>query len=121
MRERAELEAAIRRGGSVLINTPTGGRMVTKVEDLPSEADLARESGDERRAAAERLRLQGEIERLNQELGRLRGNPDAATVVPTDEAQPRPEAAGGTPDQMILPPPAAEPEKKTAKGKGDRE
>lgn len=90
MRPRAELEQALRAGRSVLL----GERMITRIEDLPSEADLATASGDERRAAAERVRLQAEIDRLNGELGLLRGTQepeirnDEEPVKPKDEPQP---------------------------------
>lgn len=81
---RAGMEAVVRRGGSVL----HGGRIVTRVEDLPSAAELsqgdqaaeqaARASIDERQAALDRERAVLDQRRAADAAGRDKDKGDAA-------------------------------------------
>jgi hypothetical protein len=70
MRTREELEAAINEGGSVLV----GGKIITRLEDLPSEADLAK--GDEVKEAAARKGLEDQVKALQAELAKLQKGDD---------------------------------------------
>lgn len=63
MISRVEMEAAIRAGGSVIL---PGGRIVSTIEQLPPELDLAKD--DPARAAARRADVEAEIARLRVEL-----------------------------------------------------
>jgi hypothetical protein len=69
---RAGMEHTIRSGGSVLIHG--GGpldhdEVVTRVEDLPEEAELA--AGDERRLAAHKDAIDAQLEKLTAERARV--------------------------------------------------
>lgn len=69
---RSEMEAVISGGGSVL----HGGRIITRVQDLPSEAELAQGNPDATQAA--QARLEAEVARLQEQLARLQQQPPAA-------------------------------------------
>lgn len=69
MLSRSEMEAIIAGGGSVL----HGGRIITRVADLPSELDLA--AGDPEREAAAAAELEQRIAALEAQLARVRPAP----------------------------------------------
>jgi hypothetical protein len=62
---RDQMEAVIANGGSILY----GGRLITRVEHLPSEADLAAGNPDAEAKAAERLQQQ--MDALQKQMARL--------------------------------------------------
>ncbi len=66
---RKDMERVItEEGGSVMLSN---GQIVTRVQDLPSEADLAQ--GDPQREETTAARLQEQINRLQADLARLLG------------------------------------------------
>lgn len=83
MLTRDEMAAIIKGHGSVLY----AGRIISREQDLPSEADLA--AGNPDRAAAVAADLQAQIDRLSADLERLRSAPaapEAETAAPADTA-----------------------------------
>lgn len=62
---RAEMEQVIREGGSV----KHGGRIISRLEHLPSDADLAK--GDPAKEAKAAGDLQAQIDQLQQQLAGL--------------------------------------------------
>lgn len=86
MLTRFEMETVIRGGGSVSHN----GRIITRVEDLPSAASLA--VGDPIAEATAREDLQRQIEALSAQLAQLRpAEPEASaqseTTAPASSAK----------------------------------
>ena len=67
VRDRKEMEAAIREGGSVLY----AGRIVARAEELPSKAELAR--GDAEKEAAVAAEIDAQIAALSAQRAKLRG------------------------------------------------
>lgn len=86
---REQMVAEIRAGRSILFN-PTdgspGGTQATKVEDLPSEAALAEQSGDPAKVRSARDAIDAQIRALQQVRDNLR-------VPPADPEPPKVEAA----------------------------
>lgn len=74
MMTRAEMEAVIARGGSVSYK----GLIITRVANLPTEADLA--EGDSTRSAAVVQSLDQQIAGLLAQRAQLTGSPPAAPV-----------------------------------------
>lgn len=83
---RAGMEHVLREGGSVLLD----GRQIEHLDDLPTEADLAR--GDERRTAAVREQLDRQMAELAAQRARL-DTPEGAirqpSATPPRTRQPR--------------------------------
>jgi hypothetical protein len=67
---RADLEQVIIQGGSVMYQ----GRVITRVQDLPSEADLA--AGDDAAEQTALGNLQAQIDKLTNERDRLQAQID---------------------------------------------
>lgn len=67
MLSRNEMEAVIRNGGSVL----HGGRLLSKIEHLPTDADLALASGDTRQAGSVASALQAQMAALQGQIDQL--------------------------------------------------
>jgi hypothetical protein len=125
VRTRSEMEAIIARGESVLLHkaNPEGGRaesvFVSRVEDLPSEAELA--GADEARLQAEEDRILNEQAQLQAELRRVRRHRETVGQRAAKAAQPKaaepepPKAAAEAPGEKAppttsparTPPPAA--------------
>lgn len=84
MMSRAEMEQVIRSGGSVLHQ----GSVITRLELLPSEADLARGNPEQEAAVAEGLRAQ--LAELQAQLERLQagGRGTQASGSPAQDAPP---------------------------------
>lgn len=77
---RAEMERTIAQGGSVLYQ----GRIISRAQDLPSEADLAR--GDPDAEAQTQTRLEAQIAELQAQVQRLQGGErKAATSAEKDK------------------------------------
>lgn len=62
---RAEMEATLAAGGSVLY----GGRLIARVEHLPSEAELAQGNPDAEAVVAEKI--QAQIGKLQEQMAKL--------------------------------------------------
>lgn len=111
---RAEMEAAIRSGGCVLLPS---GMIASRIEHLPSEATLA--VGDPVKEAAAAVSLQDEIDKLKADLARLlAGQPKPAEPVKTESVKvepvkvtPGPAAVARVSSPAMVPTKAAEPEK----------
>lgn len=82
---RAQMEAVIAGGGSVL----HGGKLYTRVEHLPSEAELAQ--GDPAAEQAAAARLQEEIVRLQEQVARLSAGQaeGGGTAPPKNRGEPK--------------------------------
>lgn len=88
---RAAMEAAISRGGAVLYQ----GRIISRVADLPSEAELAQGDPAAEQAAAESLRAQ--IAQAQQLLAQLQARQPAGEQQPAGgEQQPAGEPKRAT-------------------------
>jgi outer membrane biosynthesis protein TonB len=97
---RAQLEQIIKSGGSVIIN----GRHIDRLEDLPSESELA--VGDRERAQAAIRANDDQIATLTRERQKLQAQLDAApNQPPAPETPPQPARAG---DKPVQPAPEAE-------------
>jgi hypothetical protein len=92
---RAGMESVLRRGESVLL----GDRVITRLEDLPDEADLA--AGDEARLASAREALVAQRDALDKQLVKLaatrsaapqKADAPAAETKPPTESETKPEA-----------------------------
>lgn len=79
---RNEMERVIAHGGSVL----HGGRLITRVEDLPTDADLA--TGDPNRETQIANSLQQQIDRLQAQLERLQAPKNKAAPPVSDPKSP---------------------------------
>jgi hypothetical protein len=91
---RAQLEQIIKSGGSVIIN----GRHIDRLEDLPSESELA--VGDRERAQAAIRANDDQIATLTRERQKLQAQLDAApNQPPAPETPPQPARAGDKPIQ----------------------
>jgi membrane protein involved in colicin uptake len=66
---RERMVEALKNGGSVLLDTATGPKHVTRLEDLPAESELA--AGDAGRARAARQAVEGQMALLAREQQRL--------------------------------------------------
>jgi hypothetical protein len=93
---RARMEKAIKDGGGVMFHpTGPGGmtetRVITRVEDLPSEAELA--GDDETKRAAARAELVARRQAIEAELAKLEAAPKAKAAPPPDAAPDEEEAA----------------------------
>lgn len=78
---RAEMEAVIAGGGSVLI----GGRIIARAEDLPGEAELAQGDPAAEAAATDKLRTQ--MAALQEQLTALQEQ-QSARAAPAEEPAP---------------------------------
>jgi hypothetical protein len=91
---RAQLEQIIKSGGSVILN----GRHIDRLEDLPSESELA--VGDRERAQAAIRANDDQIATLTRERQKLKAQLDAApNQPPAPETPPQPARAGDKPAQ----------------------
>jgi hypothetical protein len=99
---RAQLEGFLRSGHSVLVN----GRHVERVEDLPSESELA--VGDAERARAAREAVENQVANLTREMRRLSEVEEKARQA---APAPAPAAQPGLASQQ----PPAEPAREAAK------
>lgn len=89
---RQEMEAVIDNGGSVLHGVGTERRIISRKEDLPSEAELA--SGDREELTKAREALAGRVNKLQAELAAI--DAELATL---GSAKPGKKAAkGGAPE-----------------------
>lgn len=79
---RAQMEAHINRGGGVIY----GDKVITKVAELPSEADIAVKSGNVAIQAQTSDSLDAEIARLTAERDKLNAAPPAASKEPEEPA-----------------------------------
>lgn len=88
---RAEMEDAIKGGGSVYLQASADkpARIVTSVENLPSEADLAAASGNAEAQSRAKAALDRQIAALVADRAKL----DGAPVVDAPDPAPAPEAA----------------------------
>lgn len=87
---RNEMEQVIRGGGSVL----HGGRIISRVQDLPNDADLAQGNPEQEQQLATALDIQ--IAALTQQrdrLGQGRQTSEQATTPPSQEPPKEPEQA----------------------------
>lgn len=91
---RREMEAVIRGGGSVLYN----GRLISKLSDLPTAAELAR--GNPRAEQAAAAELQAQVADLQAQLAALQGAPPVETTPPAFTPAPQGEPV---PDDDDLP------------------
>ena len=82
MLARKEMEAVIAAGGSVLI----GGQIISRVADLPSEADLTAAAGDPEAAQEVVTKLEAQIAALTAQVAKLT-SPAPQTITVPDEAQ----------------------------------
>jgi hypothetical protein len=88
---RAEMEAIIRGGGSI----HHGGKLITKIAELPDDVDLA-QSNDDLEAAAEQLeREELELEQRRRKLSQRFRERENSELAPT--SQERPSAFAGSP------------------------
>jgi hypothetical protein len=99
MLTRRQMEDVIRRGGSVMFHGGTVGgvtetRVIDRIEDLPSEADLA--GDDEARRQQARAEIVARRQALDAELAKLEAPPAKATDKP-DVTTPNAESATGEP------------------------
>jgi outer membrane biosynthesis protein TonB len=95
-----QMKDVIANGGSVLFNPTaeaTGGRIAVRADDLPSEADLARRSGDPAAKSAAREALQKLQEKI------------AADIEALDAPEPAPAAEPAKPSPAPAPAPATPP------------
>lgn len=95
MLTRAQMEQAIQDGGSVVVN----GQILSRIDDLPSEADLAQ--GDAAKEQAARAALDQQIARLLSERAKL------SQEAQPQEAQSQPEAQNQAQEQDAQPAPVA--------------
>ena len=104
---RAQMESAIHAGGSVLL----GGVVISRIEDLPSEATLAGDDPAARAAARDSLLAAKAV--LDEQLAKLDTAKPEPKVEPEAEPKPHREGADGSRESS-----KAEPETKiTPKGK----
>lgn len=100
---RAQMEAAIRNGGSVMAE----GKIITKIEELPSEAELAK--GDESREQAVIAQLLVQKAGLEQQLAQLQGGQQTpASQVASTETEEKKSDPNAPPDGKANPGPAPE-------------
>lgn len=93
---RDDMMKVLRDGGSVL----HGGRIIAHEHDLPTEADLARHSGNADQVAAAKEALLARKKALDAELAALDAGP-APEVKPVAEVKPAPTVPNPTAPQPV--------------------
>jgi hypothetical protein len=96
MVDRKVLEQAIREGGSVLIE----GRIITRLEDLPSNMELAK--GDEDRQAAILAQMEADLQAKQAELDALKAKlKPAASEPPSQKSDFQKQLEGRTKEELL--------------------
>lgn len=111
---RERMVEALKNGGSVLLDTATGPKHVTRLEDLPAESELA--AGDAERARAARQVVEGQmalLAREQQRLSDLERKAEEAQKAEVEKAKAEEAPAAQQPQQVE--PPAPHPEKQAEK------